>query len=111
MSKRLQHQRISFAEASAFVFGPTGGDGAGPKPPQPIRERNESPGSATIHTLGAHMCKWPIGDPTSDGFTFCGAKREQGPYCCDHAKRAFLPASTAKRHSVSELARSLRRFA
>src|SRR4051794_14808781 len=29
----------------------------------------EEPGSATVLTLGAHMCKWPIGDPASDGFT------------------------------------------
>src|SRR5271154_4333806 len=42
----------------------------------------EEPGSATVLTLGAHMCKWPIGDPASDSFTFCGRRADgDGPYC------------------------------
>ena len=97
-------------EASAFVFGPTGGDGAGPKPPQPIRERNESPGSATIHTLGSHMCKWPIGDPSRDGFSFCGRRKGDGPYCADHARIAYQPQSPGTKRKANDLARSLRRY-
>ena len=34
----------------------------------------EEPGTATVLTLGAHMCKWPIGDPSTDDFTFCGRR-------------------------------------
>src|SRR5690606_1604429 len=30
--------------------------------PAPVRYVDEAPGSATVLTLGAHMCKWPIGD-------------------------------------------------
>src|SRR5690242_19504857 len=37
--------------------------------PQPVY-CVEEPGSATVLTLGAHMCKWPIGDPASDNSTF-----------------------------------------
>ena len=40
----------------------------------------EEPGSATVLTLGAHMCKWPIGDPATDGFTFCGRRINEGSY-------------------------------
>src|SRR5512143_4004587 len=41
-----------------------------PRPPASIEE----PGTATVLTLGAHMCKWPIGDPATDSFTFCGRR-------------------------------------
>lgn len=73
--------------------------------------RVEEPGSATVLTLGAHMCKWPIGEPSTDGFTFCGRRAGDGaPYCVEHAKIAYQPTATTKRKSVSELARSLRRY-
>jgi GcrA cell cycle regulator len=72
----------------------------------------EGPGTATVLTLGAHMCKWPIGDPSSDDFTFCGRRAgEEGPYCIDHARMAYQPPQTGKKkNSVSELTRSLRRY-
>jgi GcrA cell cycle regulator len=71
----------------------------------------EEPGSATVLTLGAHMCKWPIGDPASDSFTFCGRRSEgDGPYCTHHARVAYQPQQARKRSSASELARSLRRY-
>ncbi len=78
--------------------------------PPPIRYVDEAPGSATILTLGAHMCKWPIGDPSSDGFTFCGRRENDGPYCVEHARIAYQPAQTRKRSGATELARSLHRY-
>lgn len=78
--------------------------------PAPVRYIDEAPGSATVLTLGAHMCKWPIGDPSSDGFTFCGRRQSDGPYCGEHARVAYQPAQTKKRSGASELARSLRRY-
>jgi GcrA cell cycle regulator len=70
----------------------------------------EEPGSATVLTLGAHMCKWPIGDPASDGFTFCGRRIGEGSYCAEHARIAYQPQQKGKRSTASELARSLRRY-
>jgi GcrA cell cycle regulator len=71
----------------------------------------EEPGSATVLTLGAHMCKWPIGDPSSDGFTFCGRRSDkEGPYCVEHARVAYQPQQKKGRTSANELARSLRRY-
>jgi GcrA cell cycle regulator len=71
----------------------------------------EEPGSATVLTLGAHMCKWPIGDPSSDGFTFCGRRTgADGPYCIEHARVAYQPQQPRKRSGATELARSLRRY-
>jgi GcrA cell cycle regulator len=71
----------------------------------------ELPGTATVLTLGAHMCKWPIGDPTSSDFTFCGRRAsDEGPYCVDHARVAYQPPQGKKKTSVAELTRSLRRY-
>ena len=79
-------------------------------PPPPRYYVPETPGSATVLTLGAHMCKWPIGDPSSDGFTFCGARATEGPYCIHHAQVAYQPKQKTGRSAASELARSLRRY-
>ncbi len=82
-------------------------------PPPPPRPANyvEEPGTATVLTLGAHMCKWPIGDPSTDGFTFCGRRSGgEGPYCNEHARVAYQPQQTKKKSGANELARSLRRY-
>jgi GcrA cell cycle regulator len=82
--------------------------------PVPSREIiNEEPGQATVLTLGAHMCKWPIGDPALDNFSFCGRRTEDdaGPYCQHHAMIAYQPQpKRTKAGGASELARSLRRY-
>jgi len=79
--------------------------------PTPVRYVDERPGTATVLTLGAHMCKWPIGDPALDNFTFCGRRSEEnGPYCSEHAQVAYQPAQAKKKSSAAELARSLRRY-
>ncbi|MBS0297451.1 MAG: GcrA cell cycle regulator [Proteobacteria bacterium] len=68
------------------------------------------PGTATVLTLGAHMCKWPIGDPSTDDFSFCGRRSGgEGPYCVEHSRVAYQPQQK-KKHSPNELARSLRRY-
>ena len=85
---------------------------AAPAPLAPTY-RHEEPGSATVLTLGAHMCKWPIGDPATDGFSFCGRRTggDDGPYCVEHARVAYQPQQKkARRSDGSELARSLRRY-
>ncbi len=84
------------------------------EPQMPVVYRAEEVGSATVLTLGAHMCKWPIGDPSRDGFSFCGRRTggDEGPYCTDHARLAYQPAQKkgASRSGATELARSLRRY-
>lgn len=55
----------------------------------------ESPGVATVLTLGSKMCKWPIGDPSSDSFSFCGRRSVNDvPYCTEHARVAHTSSST-----------------
>ena len=47
---------------------------------------------ATIFSLTASTCRWPIGDPGDLDFHFCGAKSKVGqPYCEYHAARAYQP--------------------
>ena len=47
---------------------------------------------ATVMTLTERACKWPIGDPGTPEFHFCGAAKEPGQsYCEEHAKRAYQP--------------------
>jgi GcrA cell cycle regulator len=78
-----------------------------PRPP----ERFEQPGGATVLTLGRHMCKWPIGDPASAEFTFCGRRSaDERPYCQEHAQLAYAPQQVRRKASPNELARSLRRY-
>ncbi|MGI3903309.1 MAG: GcrA family cell cycle regulator [Janthinobacterium lividum] len=52
----------------------------------------------TILELNGSMCRWPIGDPTSAEFRFCGC-RAMGtlPYCQDHARVAFQPVADRRR--------------
>jgi GcrA cell cycle regulator len=84
---------------------------AEPQPsPAALRILDEEPGTATVLTLGAHMCKWPIGDPALDNFTFCGRRTDDGPYCQHHAQVAYQPPQAKKKSSAAELARSLRRY-
>jgi len=78
--------------------------------PTPVRYVDEAPGTATVLTLTVHMCKWPIGDPSSDSFSFCGDHADDGPYCDRHNQVAYQPAQAKKRSGAAELARSLRRY-
>jgi GcrA cell cycle regulator len=80
--------------------------------PEPLPDRIEEPGGATVLTLGRHMCKWPIGDPSSTEFTFCGRRSaDERPYCVEHAKLAYQPQQLKRKATTpTELARSLRRY-
>jgi len=58
----------------------------------PVNERK------TIQTLTECSCRWPIGDPQTAEFHFCGKKKVMGlPYCEFHARRAFQPPQTRRR--------------
>jgi GcrA cell cycle regulator len=52
----------------------------------------------TIVDLKESMCKWPLGDPTSPDFRYCGsAASGTGPYCTHHGKLAYQPAQDRRR--------------
>lgn len=44
----------------------------------------------TLMELNSVMCRWPIGDPQTPEFFFCGGHAEPGkPYCIGHQRRAY----------------------
>lgn len=55
-------------------------------------------GGATVLSLTEHTCKWPIGDPGTEGFHFCGHKsNSDSPYCTEHARLAYQPVQPRRR--------------
>jgi GcrA cell cycle regulator len=50
----------------------------------------EPPATTDLLGLGAHMCRWPIGEPDAAGFGFCG-RPAKGAYCETHRRRAYSP--------------------
>ncbi len=51
----------------------------------------------TLLELTERTCKWPIGDPTDEDFSFCGLPAVPGkPYCQNHVSVAFQPMSTRR---------------
>lgn len=60
----------------------------------PIHERK------TIMELTESTCRWPIGDPLTGDFYYCGRNcGEDGPYCSHHAKIAYQPVTERKRRA------------
>lgn len=46
--------------------------------------------SLEMANLKPNFCRWPIGDPDSEDFHFCGAPVFVGkPYCYEHCKQAY----------------------
>ncbi|TCO73921.1 GcrA family cell cycle regulator [Rhodovulum euryhalinum] len=80
-----------------------------PLPPQPsaneispetlasVREVEKTAKRLTLMELTERTCKWPIGDPATDDFWFCGLPVQQGkPYCEAHVSVAFQPMSARR---------------
>ena len=57
----------------------------------------------TIVELRESMCKWPLGDPSSSEFRYCGSPVSSGtPYCQHHGKLAYQPAQDRRRERERE---------
>ncbi len=80
-----------------------------PLPPQPsaneispealetVREVEKTAKKLTLMELTERTCKWPIGDPATEDFWFCGLPVQQGkPYCEAHVGVAFQPMSSRR---------------
>lgn len=65
----------------------------------PISER------VTIMELKEAMCRWPLGDPTTTEFRFCGTRKPTegiGPYCAYHSRIAYQPIQERRRDKDRE---------
>ena len=80
-----------------------------PLPPQPsaneispealasVREVEKRARKLSLMELTERTCKWPIGDPATDKFWFCGLPSAAGkPYCEAHVGVAFQPMSSRR---------------
>ncbi|MBN2631693.1 MAG: GcrA cell cycle regulator [Rhodobacteraceae bacterium] len=80
-----------------------------PLPPQPsaneispealasVREVEKHAKKLTLMELTERTCKWPIGDPATEDFWFCGLPSLPGkPYCEAHVGVAFQPMSARR---------------
>jgi len=80
-----------------------------PLPPQPsageispealasVREVEKRARKLTLMELTERTCKWPIGDPATEAFWFCGLPAQPGkPYCEAHVGVAFQPMSARR---------------
>lgn len=80
-----------------------------PLPPQPSTNEISEEALARVATvekearklslmeLTERTCKWPIGDPATENFWFCGLPVEPGkPYCDAHNGVAFQPVSARR---------------
>ncbi len=80
-----------------------------PLPPQPsaneispealakVSEVEKTAKKITLMELTEKTCKWPVGDPATEDFWFCGLAVQQGkPYCEAHVGVAFQPMSSRR---------------
>ncbi len=80
-----------------------------PLPPQPsaneispealakVNEIEKKAKKLTLMELTERTCKWPVGDPATEDFWFCGLPVQQGkPYCEAHVGVAFQPMSSRR---------------
>ncbi|MCH2075694.1 MAG: GcrA cell cycle regulator [Rhodobacteraceae bacterium] len=80
-----------------------------PLPPQPsaneispealakVNEVEKTSKKISLMELTERTCKWPIGDPATEDFWFCGLPVQQGkPYCEAHVGVAFQPMSSRR---------------
>ena len=80
-----------------------------PLPPQPsaneispealakVSEIEKKARKIHLMELTERTCKWPIGDPATEDFYFCGLPVQQGkPYCEAHVGVAFQPMSSRR---------------
>ncbi|MBR1756143.1 MAG: global cell cycle regulator GcrA-like protein [Alphaproteobacteria bacterium] len=64
------------------------------KKPKKSEVKNEKKSeNIRLVDLDSHTCRWPIGDPRDDDFSFCGKKVRMGQtYCDEHAQLAYVKA-------------------
>jgi GcrA cell cycle regulator len=80
-----------------------------PLPPQPsaneispealakVNEIEKKAKKLSLMELTERTCKWPVGDPATEDFWFCGLTVKQGkPYCEAHVGVAFQPMSARR---------------
>jgi len=62
-----------------------------------VHEVEKTAKRLTLMELTERTCKWPVGDPATPNFWFCGLPVQSGkPYCEAHVGVAFQPMSARR---------------
>ncbi len=75
-------------------------DAAPKQPPAPARPKRPAQTEVvTLDRLSHGMCCWPIGEPGTPEFRFCGEEALPGkPYCAFHCEVAYVRSSKTDKH-------------
>jgi GcrA cell cycle regulator len=66
--------------------------------PEPLENIIPIGQRCSLLELSDAKCRWPIGDPGTSDFFFCGGKPiGELPYCAYHARMAYQPAGDRRR--------------
>ena len=66
----------------------------------------------TIMELKEAMCRWPLGDPSTSEFRYCGTKAPIGtPDCTHHSRVAYQPSQDRRQRERKAQAQALTRQA
>jgi GcrA cell cycle regulator len=71
----------------------------------PEEEKLEAPQPLKLELtqLTEQTCKWPVGDPATEDFYFCGHEPKEGsPYCPYHYRLAYQPVADRRRERRAE---------
>lgn len=86
---------IAAAAPAPIAEAPLPPKPAMPAIPQPARPR-PAPAFRATRVANGPACRWPIGDPKSPDFHFCGSPSIEGkPYCEKHCAMAYSGWSDA----------------
>jgi len=56
-----------------------------------------------LEDIREFACRWPLGDPRSGDFAYCGLKPAKGhSYCAGHCRMAYRPPKAGARQSPPE---------
>jgi GcrA cell cycle regulator len=65
--------------------------------PQPLENIIPMGQRRTLLELNEDTCRWPIGDPSTPDFFFCGGQPVAGiPYCGFHSRVAYQPPAARR---------------
>jgi GcrA cell cycle regulator len=88
-SAPMQRRSVSPSPSNVVMHKPVQ-----PAPAPQLMEPRPPTKVIKLSALTPEMCSWPIGDPGTDGFRFCGHDSVPSkPYCPEHCAMAYVKVS------------------
>lgn len=84
-----EERTVQPRRADPFTAAPKVAEGAAERVGERTDSRSESRAERSARRLTS--CSWPLGDPGTKSFRFCGCETVPGkPYCLEHAQLAYV---------------------